>query len=206
MQSTNRVWILGHTSLYLHFHSSTEVLNHSGLSKEPGPSRRDGPARIRPNRNPGGWPGRDWWDEPGRLQPNKDPGGRGPWTARQDEKPGRHRQREAHGRRRQGEALRRCRQDEELGRLRGSLPASRGLCNGLQALKGGRSLPPPPFPRAGCRSFFGRHWGCCSFDSCHWRHCSSVSHHWGNCILFSLHWSGLCGLLDRLWNGLLADS
>ncbi len=74
-----RVWILGHTSHYLHFHSSTEVLNHSGLYKEPGPSRRDGPARIRPNRNPGGWPGRDWWDEPGRLQPNKDPGGRGPW-------------------------------------------------------------------------------------------------------------------------------
>ncbi len=31
-----RVWILGHTSLYLHFHSSTEVLNHSGLYKEPG--------------------------------------------------------------------------------------------------------------------------------------------------------------------------
>ncbi len=70
-----RVWILGHTSLYLHFHSSTEVLNHSGLYKEPGWSQRDGPARIRPKRNPGGLPGRDRWDEPGRLQPNKDPGG-----------------------------------------------------------------------------------------------------------------------------------
>ncbi len=40
--------------------------------REPGRSRRDGPWRIRPNRNPGGWP---WRDEPGRIRPNRNPGG-----------------------------------------------------------------------------------------------------------------------------------
>ncbi len=121
---------------------------------------------------------------------------------RQGEAHGRRRQGEAHGRRRQGEALGRRRQGKELERLRDGLLASRGLWNGHQALKGGRSLlpPPPPFPRTGCCRFFSRHRGCCSFvshnwgcsrfsrhwrlcrfDSCHWRHCSFDSCHWRHC-------------------------
>ncbi len=191
--------------------------------KQPGRSRRDGPGRLQPNRRPGRSQllGR----QPGRPQQDEKPGGHRQGEAlgrcRQGVEPGRRRQGEALGRRRQGEelGLRRQREElgrrkelgrcEELGQLRDGLLASRGLWNGLQALKGGRSLlppPPPPFPRTGCRSFFSRHRGCCSFVShnwgCsrffsrHWRLCSFDSRHWRHCSFDSCHWRH-CSFVGR---------
>ncbi len=124
---------------------------------------------------------------------------------RQGEALVRRRQGEALGRRRQGEAHGRRRQGEELERLRDGLLASRGLWNGLQALKGGRTLPPPPFLRPGCRSLVGRHWSTIGHN---WGRCSFIQHRWGRCSFIGLQWNGLRGLLDwnRLWNSLLVDS
>ncbi len=50
-----------------------------------------------------------------------------------------------------------CAAGRGAGAAQDGLLASRGLWNGLQALKGGRTLlpPPPPFLRAGCRRLVG---------------------------------------------------